>query len=180
YGRGYRQTLSPPHPPRPRGLSSFVRKSAWQGFGWQLWREGPDGRPVRSKTSSACRYDTLVKITLFCPGGPMKIARLYFVSLNLAIFVSTGIARAEDAKAAAPVAKVGNAVLTEDDLRKDMGMNLYQVENQLYVTKKNWVDQKAKSIIFGQAAKEAGLNLQTWQTREIDGKVTPPTQQEID
>jgi protein-disulfide isomerase len=86
----------------------------------------------------------------------------------------------EAAKASAPVAKVGHTILTEDDLRKDMGMNLYQVENQLYMTKKNWVDQKAKTIIFGQAAKEAGISLPAWQAREIDGKITPPNQQEID
>ncbi|SRR6266700_379468 len=111
----------------------------------------------------------------------MKIARLSTVFVFSVILSAVGMLRAEEAaKASAPVAKIGGTVLTEDDLRKDMGMNLYQVENQLYVTKKNWVDQKAKAIIFGQAAKEAGLNLQAWQAREIDGKITPPIQQEID
>ncbi len=111
----------------------------------------------------------------------MKFARL-FITFVFSIFLfAVGALQAEEAaKAPAPVAKVGNTVLTEDDLRKDMGMNLYQIENQLYTTKKNWVDQKAKTVIFGQAAKDAGLSLQAWQAREIDGKITAPTQQEID
>src|SRR5207302_2441603 len=56
----------------------------------------------------------------------------------------------------------------------------YEAENQLYQVKKNWVDQKAKTLLFNQAAKEAGLSLQAWQAKEIDAKVAPPSQQEID
>lgn len=111
----------------------------------------------------------------------MKITRLYFVPLTLSFLASAVIVRAEEAaKTAAPVAKIGNTVLTEDDLRKDAGMNLFQAENQLYMTKKSWVDQKAKTILFAQAAKAAGQSLNAWQAKEIDAKATPPTQQEID
>jgi protein-disulfide isomerase len=89
--------------------------------------------------------------------------------------------RAEDAaKAGAPIAKIGNTILTEDELRKETGMSLYDAENQLYQIRKNWVDQKAKAILFDQGAKDAGLTRQAWEAREIDGKTTPPTQQEID
>ena len=111
----------------------------------------------------------------------MKIYRLpLFLSLSL-VSLSLSLIRAEEAaKAGAPVAKIGNIILTEDDLRKEMGMSLYDAENQLYQIKKNWVDQKAKAIIFDQAAKEAGLSRQAWEAREIDGKATPPSQQEID
>jgi len=111
----------------------------------------------------------------------MKIIRSTAI-LTISVILSTVFTlRAEEAaKAPTPVAKVGTTVLTEEDLRKDMGMNLYEAENQLYQVKKNWVDQKAKALIFAQAAKDAGLSLQAWQAKEIDGKVTPPTQQEID
>ena len=61
-----------------------------------------------------------------------------------------------------------------------MGMNIYEAENQLYQLKKNWVDQKVKAMTFNQAAKDAGLSLAAWQAREIDGKMIPPTEQEID
>lgn len=87
---------------------------------------------------------------------------------------------ADAPKAAAPVAKIGTTVLSEDDLRKDMGMSLYEAENQLYQIKKGWVDQKAKAILMAQAAKEAGLSLAEWQKREIDKKALPPTELEID
>src|SRR5882724_7804165 len=108
----------------------------------------------------------------------MKIARLLTLFVFSIVLSDISALHAEEAaKSAAPVAKIGTTVLTEDDLRKDMGMNLYQIEDQLYTTKKNWVDQKAKVIIFGQAAKTAGLSLQAWQAREINGKITPPTQQ---
>jgi protein-disulfide isomerase len=59
-------------------------------------------------------------------------------------------------------------------------MSVYEAENQLYQMKKNWVDQKVKTMAFNQAAKEAGLSPQAWQAREIDGKVVPPTELEID
>jgi len=111
----------------------------------------------------------------------MKITRLSIPLVFSILLSSVCKLHAEDAaKAPAPVAKIGDTVLTEDELRKDMGMNLYQVENQLYMTKKGWVDQKAKTILFGQAAKAAGMSPQAWQAREIDGKITPPTQQEVD
>src|ERR1043166_8659606 len=79
----------------------------------------------------------------------------------------------EATKTAVPVAKIGNTILTEDDLRKDMGMSLYEAENSVYQIKKNWVDQKVKNILFDQAAKEAGLSRAAWQAKMIDSKVTP-------
>jgi protein-disulfide isomerase len=111
----------------------------------------------------------------------MKIYRLpLYLSLVL-VSLSRFEARAEEAaKTGAPVAKIGNTILTEDDLRKEMGMSLYDAENQLYQVKKNWVDQKAKNILFDQAAKDAGMSRQAWQAKEIDAKVVPPSQQEID
>jgi protein-disulfide isomerase len=111
----------------------------------------------------------------------MKIARfslIVFASLSWTGFQS--LHAADVAKAATPVAKIGNTILTEDDLRKDMGMSLYETENQLYQMKSGWVDQKAKFILFDQAAKEAGLSQPAWVNREIDSKVVPPTPQEID
>jgi protein-disulfide isomerase len=111
----------------------------------------------------------------------MKINRSLFIVLSSIISLSTLSLYAQDAaKAPTPLAKIGDTILTEDDLHKDMGMSVYDAENQLYQVKKNWIDQKAKALIFSQAAKDAGLSLSAWQAREIDGKVTPPTQQEID
>src|SRR5579871_3610978 len=98
----------------------------------------------------------------------MKIIRSFalFLAFITGFAVSSSFVRAEEvAKAPTPVAKIGNTVLTEDELRKDMGMNLYEAENQLYQVKKNWVDQKVKNMLFDQTAKEAGLSRQAWEAR---------------
>ncbi len=99
------------------------------------------------------------------------------VSILASTLCSVG---AEDTKAPAPVAKIGSTILTENDLHKDQGATLFDAENQLYEIKKNWVDSKAKPILFGLAAKEAGLSLQAWQTKEIDAKAGAPSEQEVD
>jgi protein-disulfide isomerase len=78
-----------------------------------------------------------------------------------------------------PVAKIGNTVLTEDDMRKDLAAQLYQAENQIYMIEKRWIDQKAEGLLFAQAAKEAGLSQRDWEAREIDAKAVPPAQQQI-
>jgi len=111
----------------------------------------------------------------------MKLNRLPLFLLAFIISFRTLPSLAQDAaKATTPVAKIGSTILTEDELTKDLGMSLYEAENSLYQLKKNWVDQKVKGILFDQAAKEAGLSRQAWQAKEIDGKMTPPTQQEVD
>lgn len=111
----------------------------------------------------------------------MKTTRLSAVfALSLAVSAPAALFATETPKTAAPVAKIGTTVLNEDDLRKDMGTTLYDVENQVYQIRKSWVDQKAKAILFAQKAKEAGLSLAEWQKREIDAKVPAPTLQEID
>jgi protein-disulfide isomerase len=107
----------------------------------------------------------------------MRYAVVFVLSLFASTLCTIG---AEDTKAPAPVAKIGSTILTENDLHKDQGATLFDAENQLYEIKKNWVDSKAKPILFGQAAKEAGLSLQAWQAKEIDAKAGTPSDQEID
>src|SRR3982750_843818 len=77
------------------------------------------------------------------------------------------------------IAKVGNTVLTEDEMRSEMGQQLYQAESNLYMTQKSWVDQKSQDILFNQAAKDAKLSRAEWEKREIDAKATPPNEQQV-
>lgn len=106
-----------------------------------------------------------------------KIITFLFLFAGLA---SPGLKAEEIVQTPAAVAKIGAAVLTEPQMRKDLGMSLYEAENNLYQLKKNWVDQQTKNILFEEAAKEAGLPRQAWQKREIEVRVTPPTQQDVD
>lgn len=109
----------------------------------------------------------------------MKTTRTALSTLSLLLLTGLSLYAAES-KATTPIAKVGDVILTEEDLKKDVGMNLYEAENALFQLKKNWVDQKARAILAQQAAKEAKLTVQAWQAKEIDSKVAVPTSQEID
>src|SRR5437016_2688496 len=78
-----------------------------------------------------------------------------------------------------PIAKVGDTVLTEKDLRQEAALPLYEAENNLYNVQKNWVDQKAQDLLFNQAAKAAGLSRKAWEAREIDAKAAPPDENQV-
>lgn len=81
---------------------------------------------------------------------------------------------------AKPVARMGPHVLTEKQMQAELGLALYEAENNLYQIKKNWIDQQAKTWLFQQAAAEAGLPVDAWRAREIDGRLPAPSQAEID
>ncbi len=86
----------------------------------------------------------------------------------------------ESASDTSPVlAKVGDVALTEAQMRSDLAFGLYEAENNVYLLKKNWVEQKAQNILFDKAAKEAKLSRAAWEKREIDDKVVPATPEEV-
>jgi protein-disulfide isomerase len=101
-----------------------------------------------------------------------SVVYAFIISLGL----SPALIAADTSKV---IAKVGNTTLTEDQLRSEMGQQLYQAENMIYMTHKNWVDEKAQDILFNQAAKEAGLSRKDWEKREIDDKVAEPDPQQV-
>lgn len=78
-----------------------------------------------------------------------------------------------------PVAKLGNTVFTEEDMKKELGYQLYQAENGVYAVKRAWVDQKAQNILFNQAAKAAGLSREAWEAKEIDAKAGTPDANQV-
>jgi protein-disulfide isomerase len=96
-----------------------------------------------------------------------------FTFLVLFMAFAGGAAQAAD-DTSKPLAKVGDTVLTEDQLRQDMAMQLYQMENNMYQLKKSWIDQKAQNILFDKAAKAAGMSRAKWEAKEIDAKVPVP------
>jgi protein-disulfide isomerase len=107
----------------------------------------------------------------------MKTAFARVFAALFSLILATPLLRAADAPK--PIAKVGDTVLTEDDLRKDAGMQLYQTELRLYTMEKGWVDQKAMEILFDKAAKKAGLSRAKWEAREIDAKVPPVDEEQV-
>ena len=95
----------------------------------------------------------------------MKTTSFFVRSLLVSFVALSGAALHADqavvaAKTSAPVAKIGNTILTEDDMRKDMGMSLYEAENSAVSTSRNSGSiKRLKTMLFEQAAKEAGLSL---------------------
>jgi len=98
------------------------------------------------------------------------------------VFSSAPSLRAVEAPAdSSPmVAKVGDQVLTDAQMREELAFGLYEAEMNVYQTKKSWVDQKSRQIVFDKAAKEAKLSRKEWEKLEIESKLTLPTDAEID
>src|SRR2546430_2762708 len=92
----------------------------------------------------------------------------------------TGLAMVAHADSTSPmVAKIGDVTLTEEQMNSELGTSLYDVENNLYQVKRNWIDQKAKQILFDQAAKDAKLSRPEWETKEINSHIAMPSEDEI-
>jgi len=99
----------------------------------------------------------------------------------LAAFLALGTAPATAADSAADssgvVAKIGSTNLTADQMQNDIGLKLFNAENQVYQTKKDWIDQTARNILFDKAAKEAHLSRSAWEAKNL--AVPAPTEQQI-
>ena len=78
-----------------------------------------------------------------------------------------------------PVAKVGTTTLTEEALKKDLQVEMYEAEKSLYDMKINWIDEKAKGILFEAAAKERGITKEAWHKTFIEEKISEPTPAEV-
>ena len=111
----------------------------------------------------------------------MKISVKNLLISAAALLTLHPLASAADAPAnpSPTVATVGSAVLTEDQMRKELGMSLYNAENNLFQLKRNWIDKKAKDVLFDQAAKEGRRPRKEWEAKEIDSQVPSATDAEI-
>jgi protein-disulfide isomerase len=89
----------------------------------------------------------------------MRKSPLIFAGLLLSSLTIACLARAADS-GDVPVAKIGSITLTQKQMQDELGMSLYEAQNQVYQMERSWVDQKAKQILFDQAAKETGLTPQ--------------------
>lgn len=103
-------------------------------------------------------------------------SRAVFVLLAIAL-AAPGFCQKDAGKT--PVAVVGGVSITEAQMRQDIGTDIYEAEASLYQLKKNWIEQKARSLLFEGAAKKAGLSLADWQRREIDGRIEPLSETDV-
>jgi protein-disulfide isomerase len=107
----------------------------------------------------------------------MSIHRLTAILLFLLVPVVPGLFGKDQAPA--PIAEVGGIKISESEMKLDIGSEVYEAEANLYQLKKNWIDQKARTILFEDAAKKAGLSLEDWQHKEIEEKVEQPSEENV-
>jgi protein-disulfide isomerase len=107
----------------------------------------------------------------------MSIYRTAVLSLLLPALAIPGL-RAKD-QSSVPVAEVGGTKITESQMKQEIGTDIYEAELNLYQLKKDWIDQKARSLLFESEAKKVGLSLADWQRNEIDKKIGPPSDAEV-
>lgn len=109
----------------------------------------------------------------------MKISRC-LMALFVLSFVAAGVQATEVPTDSSPmVAKVGDQVLTEGQMRNDLAFALYESELAVYQLKRSWAEEKARNIVFDNAAKEAKLSRKEWEKREIEAKLAAPAESDI-
>jgi protein-disulfide isomerase len=99
--------------------------------------------------------------------------------ISLFVLAATLSLAAYAADAPGVVAKIGDTTLTQDQMEKELGMSLYEAQNNVYMIQKNWIDQKAKQILFDQAAKDAKMSRAEWDSKEITSHIAMPNEDEI-
>ena len=111
----------------------------------------------------------------------LKGVSRFFLKAASCLWLFSALAAAEDRRIDPPmVGRYDGTVLTEDQMREELAMPLYEAEISLYHLKKDWIEKKAREAFFDQAAKEAGLSREDWEKREIDGQAAPPSASEVD
>jgi len=77
------------------------------------------------------------------------------------------------------VGRLDDTTWTEDDMRRQIALALYQQENSFYRLEKNWIEKKVRNVFFDQAAKQVGLSRKDWEKREIDDQIASATESEL-
>lgn len=98
----------------------------------------------------------------------------FYALLSIGFVAAAALAGDAPAGASRPLARIGDVVLTEDQLREELGAEIAHLEKRLYTLKKYWVDGKTREMLFDKAARDAGLSRTEWEAREIDRKTAPP------
>jgi protein-disulfide isomerase len=94
--------------------------------------------------------------------------------LAMAFVAAALLAGGQPAGTSKPIARIGDVVLTEEQLREELGVEVSQLEKRLYALRKYWAEGKIRELLFDKAAHDAGLSRADWEAREIDRKTTPP------
>ncbi len=95
-----------------------------------------------------------------------------------AVFFSlSGVALAEEANGV--LAKVGDHVITENDITDDIAGQMVRINNQLYAAKKQAVDSAVATYLMDQEAQKRGVSREQLFKQEVMDKTPAVTDQEV-
>lgn len=77
------------------------------------------------------------------------------------------------------VATVGDMHITEAQVDERIKPQLAAINNQIYQIKRNAIEQIVDDYLIEQAAKKAGITKEAYLKREVEDKVKPPTDQQM-
>lgn len=98
----------------------------------------------------------------------------------LAGFLSVATAAMAASRSDQVLAVVGNHKITASEVDAKAKPRLMAIENQIYQVKKQALDQLINTYLVDQAAKKAGLSEAAYVKREVQDKVPPVTDKEVD
>jgi protein-disulfide isomerase len=112
---------------------------------------------------------------------PIGIVSLFSILLAVP-YLHADTAPMATSMSTSPVIQVGPVAVSEDQMKSDVGLTLsvYSGQMAIYDKQKAWADRKSKEILAELGAKDAHMSVADFKKREIDGKIVPPTQAQID
>jgi len=78
-----------------------------------------------------------------------------------------------------PAATVGGQVITMGELNKAAKDHLARIDTEIYQVKKKVLDSLVEERIITEAAKKENLSTDDYLAKEVDGKITQPTEDEV-
>jgi protein-disulfide isomerase len=103
--------------------------------------------------------------------------RIIYFLLGLIFLPSWGCRFSNDSE---KVAEVDGAVITRTELDRSAGKTLYGVREQLYRLERQKLDEYVGAMLLTREAKNRGVSASTLLEQEVNGKIAPITETEIE
>jgi protein-disulfide isomerase len=113
-------------------------------------------------------------------GGLMqfRISTIIFCLIPVAI-LAPGV-RGQTSVSRAPIARIGDQAIYDEDLLPSIGGQLFQLENQEYELKSKELEKLVNQRLLESAAKSKGLSTDAFLEQTVDRTLPPPTPSEVE
>lgn len=110
-----------------------------------------------------------------------RIVQITAILLGLAGVVAVGfLISAQTAQKGQAVAEVGDEVITAQELEKALGAELASLQEQIHRMKKEKLEALIEEKLLAQEAAKQGLGVEALLEAEVNGKVEPVTEPEVE